>query len=120
MRKLLALIVVAAVPASLGVASATADDASVQAAKTRTVRVGDNFFSPKTITVKKRTIVKWAWGTDGRTSTDVEHNVRGYKGNKFRSAYKTEGTFRKRITKTTRILCDVHATTMRMTIKVKK
>jgi len=120
MRKLLALVLVAAVPASLGVASATADDASVQAAKTRTVRIGDNFFSPKTITVKKRTIVKWVWGTGDRTSTDFEHNVRGTKGNKFRSSVKTRGSFRKRITKTTSIVCDVHFTTMRMKIKVKK
>jgi len=118
-RKLVALFVPVALIAA-SVPAATADDASVQAAKTRTVRVGDNFFSPKTITVKKRTIVKWVWGTDGATETDVEHNVRGWKGNKFRSAYKTEGSYRKRITKTTRILCDVHATTMRMTIKVKK
>ncbi len=119
MRKLLALVVVAAVPASLAATSATAGDASVEAAKTRTVRVDDNFFKSKTITVRKGTIVKWTWGSGGN-ETDVEHDVYSTKGTRLRSGYKTKGTYRKRIKKTTSYLCRVHATTMRGKIKVKK
>ena len=118
MRKLLALLVVAAVPASMGVTSATAGDASVQAAKTRNVRVDDNFFKAKTIRVKKGTIVKWTWGSDGNP-TDVEHDVYSMKGTRLRSGFKTEGTYRKRIRKTTRYLGRAHATTMRGKIVVK-
>ena len=117
MRKLLALIVVAAVSAPLA-ATATAGDASVQAAKTRTVRVDDNFFKARTITVRKGTIVKWVWGSAGNP-TDVEHDVYSTKGTRLRSGYKTEGSYRKRIRKTTRYLCRVHATTMRGKIVVK-
>ena len=118
MRKLLALLIVAAVPASLAASSATADDASVQAAKTRNVRVDDNFFKAKTITVRKGTIVKWTWGSAGNP-TDVEHDVYSTKGTRLRSGFKTQGTYRKRIRKTTRYLCRVHATTMRGKIVVK-
>jgi plastocyanin len=98
------------------VASANAGDARVEAAKTRTVRVDDNFFKAKTIRVKKGTIVRWTWGN----GTDVEHDVYSTKGTRLRSGFKTEGTYRKRIKKTTRYLCRVHATTMRGKIVVKK
>jgi plastocyanin len=127
-RKLLVLLL-AAVLTSAFAATAIASgdgDAAVRAAKTRTVDVRDSYFaapgrdrSIRTIRVRKGTIVKWVWGKDG-AGTGVEHNVRGYRGQKFRSEYMTEGTFRKRIKRTTRILCDVHATTMRMKIRVRR
>jgi plastocyanin len=116
-RKLFALVVALTLLVPL-VASANADDARVEAAKTRNVRVDDNFFKAKTITVRKGTIVKWTWGSGG-DPTDVEHDVYSTKGTRLRSGFKTEGTYRKRIRKTTRYLCRVHATTMRGKIVVK-
>jgi plastocyanin len=116
-RKLFALVVALTLLVPL-VASANADDARVETAKTRNVRVDDNFFKAKTITVRKGTIVKWTWGSAG-DPTDVEHDVYSTKGTRLRSGFKTEGTYRKRIRKTTRYLCRVHATTMRGKIVVK-
>jgi plastocyanin len=100
--------------------AATADDAPVRAAKTRVVKVGDSFYGPKRITVRRGTIVKWVWGTDGATETAVEHDVYSTKGTRLRSGFKLQGTYRKRIRKTTRYLCRVHATSMRGTIVVKR
>jgi plastocyanin len=54
MRKLLVLVVVAAI----GVAAFAAVPAQ---SSTRGVSVKDNFFSPKTLTVSKKTTVKWSW-----------------------------------------------------------
>ena len=115
MRKPLALLAVAASMIALGVAfaaTAVAGDPPVRAAATKNVRVGDNFFKAKTIKVRKGTIVKWTWGTSGEP-TDVEHDVYSTKGTRLRSGFKTEGTYRKRIKRSTRYLCRVHATTMR-------
>jgi plastocyanin len=120
MRKLLALLALAGLMTALAVAfaaTAAAEDAPVRAAKTRTVRVADNFFKAKTIKVRKGTIVRWVWGADGEP-TAVEHDVYSTKGTRLRSGFKTEGTYRKRIRKTTRYLCRVHATTMRGKIVV--
>jgi plastocyanin len=119
MRKLIA--VVAVVPVLAVVASvASADDPPARAAATKTVVIGDNFFSPKTLKVTKGTTVQWTWGK-GNTGTAVEHNVMGTKGNKFGPTPDTlrpDRPVRKRITKTTTVYCTIHSTTMKMTIKV--
>lgn len=120
MRKLLALAVVSALSVPL-VATATADEAKVRGAATRTVTIGDNFFKPKRMTVRKGTVLRFVWGA-GNEGTDFEHNATGVRGNKFESQTTTrpERPFRKRITRTTTIVCTVHATTMRMKVVVKK
>jgi len=121
MRKLIALLALAGLMTGLAVAfaaTATAEDAPVRAAKTRTVRIGDNFFKRKTIRVRKGTFVRWVWGADGNP-TVVEHDVYSTKGTRLRSGFRTEGAYRKRIRKTTRYLCRVHPTTMRGKIVVK-
>ena len=110
MRKLpVALIVLAA----LLVAAAPA------AAKTRNVKIGDDFFvrnsGVATVSVKKGTTVKWNWrGSD-------QHNVVVQKGpRKFQSALKTKGSFKRKLTRrgTYKIICSIHAPDMRMTLKV--
>jgi plastocyanin len=107
MRK---LIPVAAVVATAGVSLA----AIPAFAATRTTGVRDDFFSPKSLTVKKNTTVKWIWkGTN-------PHNVHVTKGPiKFKSAVKTSGTYSKKLTRkgTYRIVCDIHAG-MKQTIRV--
>ncbi len=90
MRK--SIVLLAALPAlSLLGANATADDAPVRAAATKTVEVRDNFFSKagsdsnlKSLRIRKDTIIKWVWGEDGQ-GTEVEHNVTCIKGNKCRT-----------------------------------
>jgi plastocyanin len=109
MRKLLILI-----PLVLLVGAAPA------AAKTRNVKIGDDFFvrtsGVPAVTVKKGTTVKWNW-----TGRD-QHNVVVSKGPaSFQSALKTKGSFRKKMKKkgTYTIICSIHAPDMRMKLKVR-
>ena len=81
----------------------------------KTVTVGDDFFSPKTMTVKKGTTVTWKW------VGDAPHDVKASGAAKFSSGSpKTSGTYKRKLVKTGtyRILCSVHPS-MRQTIKVR-
>ena len=84
---------------------------------TKTVRVDDDFFSPKTATVKKGDTVRFRWVGEN------PHNVRVTSGPaKFNSGTpKRSGTYSRKLTRkgTYRIICDVHASTMKGTIRVK-
>ena len=89
---------------------------SFAAATTKTVSVKDDFFGPKTLTIKKGSKVKWVWkGQEG-------HNVTVANGpSNFRFGTRKTGTkshtFKKRGTYS--IVCTIHAPDMHMTIKVK-
>jgi plastocyanin len=122
MRKLIASTALVPLIAAGFVTNAAADDPPVHKAATKTVLLGDNYFSPKRLTVKKGTILRFMWGRDNR-GTVVEHNVTGVKGNKFSSGEDTvrpDKPYRKRITRTTSIVCTLHSTTMKMTVKVRR
>lgn len=85
-------------------------------AAVKDVAVRDDFFSPKAVTVSKGAKVRWGW--KGKSV----HNVSVTSGPaKFRSDFKTSGSYTRKLTKkgTYRILCTVHAPSMKMTIKVK-
>jgi plastocyanin len=121
MRKLILLFAaIALVVAATAAGTASAGDPPAHAAATKTVTIGDNFFSPKTLKVRKGTIVQWVWGPDN-SGTAVEHNVTGAKGNRFASedTMKPDKPFRKRITRTTNVICTIHPTTMKLKITVK-
>ena len=84
-------------------------------AATKTVSVKDNFFSPKSLTVKKGTKVKWSW------KGSAPHNVTVTSGPvKFHSSTQTSGSFSKTFSKkgTYKIVCTIHAPGMKMTVKV--
>jgi plastocyanin len=103
MRKLTALLVVAALLAAIGAVAAFG--------ATKTVK----WHVPTSSTVKiaKGGTVKWVW-SDG-----VPHNVKGpgfksktigKKGFAYSHTFKSKGTFK--------IICQVHPTTMKTTVKV--
>jgi plastocyanin len=103
MRKLTAVLAVAALLAAIGAVSAFA--------ATKTVK----WHVPTSSTVKiaKGGTVKWVW-TDG-----APHNVKGTgfksktiakKGYAYSHTFKSKGTFK--------IICQVHPTTMKTTVKV--
>ena len=106
MRKPLALMAVA------GVAAAAAVPAF---AGTKTVKVGDNFFSPKPVTVSKGSTVTWKW------VGDAPHNVKAVQGPaRFSSAIKRSGTYSKKLRKrgTYRIVCSIHpGMSMKLTVR---
>jgi plastocyanin len=88
------------------------------AAAARTVKVKDNFYSPKSLRVSRGTTVKWVWAS---TSTANRHNVAVRSGpEKFRSSKKRGGSFSRRMGKsgTYKIYCTIHPSEMKMTLKV--
>ena len=114
MRRALALVA--------GVALLSAAPAAVAASK-KTVKVGDNFYTPKTLTVSKGTTVTWKW--PGFDQAGDVHDVSlksGPKGvKKFHSdEAATDYSFKRKLTVpgTYKIVCTLHED-MRMTIRVK-
>jgi plastocyanin len=95
-----------------------------QGAATKTVTIGDNYFAPKTLKVKRGTKVAWRWpGFD--EGGDV-HDVKLRSGpagvKKFHSeAASTDYSFKRKLTKpgTYKIVCTLHEE-MRMTVRVRR
>jgi plastocyanin len=90
----------------------------------KTVKVGDNYFTPKTLTVSKGTTVTWKW--PGFDEAGDVHDVKlksGPKGvKKFQSeAASTDYSFKRKLTVpgTYKLVCTLHEE-MKMTIKVRK
>ena len=113
MRKVLASALLAGLVGTLLVAGPALS-------KTKSVEVDDDYFvhkgAPRTVTVHKGDKVEWEW--EGRNP----HNVTVTRGPvKFASKTKSSGSYRKKLTRrgTYKILCTVHAPSMRMTLKVK-
>ena len=82
---------------------------------TKTVTIGDDFFKPKSVCVKKGATVKWVW--KGKSM----HNVTVTSGPvKFTSKTQKKGTFSKKLTKkgTYKIICTIHGPVQSMKIKV--
>jgi plastocyanin len=110
MRRLLILPILVVAALLVGVSPA--------AAKTRSVKIGDDYFvrasGVPTVTVKKGTTVKWRW-----TGNDP-HNVVGSGPASFQSAVKTKGSYKKKLKKkgTYSIHCSIHSG-MRMKLKVR-
>ena len=110
MRKLLVAVLIAAATAVLAVPALAA---------TRSVKIGDDYFVRKgsvpTVTVKKGTKVTWRWA-----GKDM-HNVAVTKGPvKFRSSFKTSGTYSKKLTRTGTytLVCTIHQPDMKMKLRV--
>ena len=92
--------------------------AAPAAAKTRSVKIGDNYFvrpgSPKpTVKVRKGTTVRWNW------TGSHSHNVVGSGPTSFQSALKRSGHFAKKMRKrgTYTVICQIHSG-MKMKLKV--
>ena len=83
---------------------------------TKTVHLGDNFFTKGTVKIKRGSAVHWSW-----SGTENKHNVTSKKrGDRFHSKTSTSGSFthvfRRRGTFT--IICTKHPAQMRMRVKV--
>ena len=76
-------------------------------AATKTVKVDDDFFSPRPVSVKKGDTVTWKW------VGDAPHNVKVVKGPvKFSSGSpQRSGTYTRKLRKrgTYRIVCTIHS-----------
>jgi plastocyanin len=93
-------------------------------AASKTIKVGDNFYLPKTVMVNRGTTVTWKW--PGYDEAGDVHDVKlktGPKGvKKFQSeAASTDYSFKRKLTVagTYKLICTLHEE-MTMTIKVRK
>jgi len=107
----------------IGVALLVGATPALGAAK-KTVGVGDNYYTPKSLTVSKGTTVTWKW--PGFEQAGDVHDVKlksGPKGvKKFQSeAASTDYSFKRKLTVagTYKLVCTLHHE-MTMTIKVRK
>jgi plastocyanin len=110
-----AIPVAAAIAVAAGVAALPSSGAT-STPKPRQVSLRDDYFDPKSITVKKGTKVVWTWRGSER------HNVAVAKGpSSFRAGTRRKGTFKHTFKKrgTYSIVCTIHAPDMHMTVKVK-
>ena len=97
--------------------------APAHAAAKKTVRIGDNYFTSQTLTVKRGTTVTWRWpGYDEAGDVHDVGLVSGPKGaKKFRSeAAATDYSFKRKLTVPGkyRLACSLHHE-MKMTVKVR-
>jgi plastocyanin len=97
--------------------------APVQGAASKTVKVGDNYYAPKTLTVMKGTTVVFKW--PGYDEAGDVHDVKLKSGPKGAKAFKSESastdySFKRKLTVagTYKIVCTLHDE-MKMTIKVR-
>ena len=112
LRRLLLIVSVSALFAVLAAGAASSGEPTARASAAVTVKVGDYYYSRSSVTIRKGQTVGWRWVGDDR------HNV---KGPGFRSALKRSGTYSRRFNSTgsRRIICTIHESSMRMTVKVR-
>ena len=108
----------------IGAALLVVGAAPAEGASSKTIKVGDNFYLPKTVTVNRGTAVTWKW--PGYDEAGDVHDVKlktGPKGvKKFQSeAASTDYSFKRKLTVagTYKLICTLHEE-MTMTIKVRK
>jgi plastocyanin len=88
---------------------------------TKKVLVGDDYYGPTKLTVKKNTTVKWTWIADNTNSHDVKLGTGPTGVKKFHSASAaSDYTFSEKlkVAGTYKIVCTLHQD-MKMTITVK-
>ena len=98
--------------------------APAHGAAAKTVRVGDNYFTPQSLTVNRGTTITWRWPS--YTQAGDVHDIKLLSGptgvKKFHSvAASTDYSFKRRLTVpgTYRLGCSLHHD-MRMTVRVRK
>jgi plastocyanin len=98
--------------------------APAQAARHKTIHIGDNYFMPDAVKVKRGTIVTWKW--PGLDQAGDVHDVKLKSGprhvKRFHSeAASTDYTFKRKLKVPGRykIVCTLHED-MRMTIRVRR
>jgi plastocyanin len=94
--------------------------ATARAAATKTVKVADNFYAPKRLTVAKDTTIKWKWSNRNADSHDVYLSKKPKGVKRFQSApAATFFTYKKKLKRagTYKILCTFHENmTMRIDV----
>ena len=108
--------------AALAAAPGQAGSATKKKGPTKTIKLGDNYYAPDKVTVKRNTTIAWKWPD----LTSDGHDVALQKGPKGVKKFASEEaaaayTYRRKLTVpgTYKIVCTLHDE-MKMTITVKK
>lgn len=114
------LIVIAALGAA---AAATAAPALAGSSPSRSVEVGDNFLAPKRLTVDQGTRLVFRWSSENNNRHDVAlddapRGVRTWTSPVRTANYTYRRTLRR--TGTYKIICNLHPTQMRLTVRVRR
>jgi len=111
MKRIIAVLTVLAVTAAVLAIPALA--------RTRSVSVRDNVFSPRSLTIQRNDVVRFVWR--GRNPHDIRTRRRPRGGNSVSVERKRRGTYSKRFTRrgTYTLVCTVHPPNMRITIRVR-
>jgi plastocyanin len=98
--------------------------APAQAARHKTIRIGDNYFAPDSLKVKPGTIVTWKW--PGFDEAGDVHDVKLKSGPKHAKKFHSEPaasdySFKRKlkVVGTYKIVCTLHED-MRLTIRVRR
>jgi plastocyanin len=118
------LAVAATAVAAVAVPALARPGAAPAAAKQKVVDVGDEYFMPTSLKVRKGTRVRWVWrGTEDHDVT-LRKGPKGVKRNRWRSpatsvtGFPWSRTFK--IRGTYNFWCTLHPTLMKMTVTVRK
>lgn len=107
-----------------GAVDGPADAPSASAAATKNVKVADNFYEPKRLTVPKGTTIKWKWSRLNAESHDVYLYERPKGAPRFNSApAATHFTYQRKLDKpgVYKVLCTFHeGMNMRITVSKPK
>ena len=116
-RRLIAL-------AALGAAAAaSAAPALAGSTPSRSVEVADNYFAPTRLTVKKGTRLVFRWPAANYNRHDVALNSAPRGVRRWNSPLRTSSyTYRRTLRKagTYKIICTLHPTQMRLTVRVRR
>src|SRR5919204_5033094 len=111
---LTATLAIAAACAGAGTVAASGPAPEAQAARTVNVTVGDDFYRPTRLTVRRGTRVRWQWRARD------EHNVTVVSGpQRFHSPDQSTGTFTRTLRRAGHytIVCTIHGQMMRIRVR---
>lgn len=117
---------IAALAAAAVAAPASGIGPATGRAALETVTVGDDYYAPVDLSVKRGTKVKWRWDSGNTNTHDVvltDVHPKGVKRKDFHSASGSIGVkFARQLEEPGKyeFVCTFHRTVMRMTIEVKK
>jgi plastocyanin len=116
------LIAVAAIAAAAAACTAPALAGSTPS---RTVRVGDNFFSPTRLSVDKgtRLVFRWQAANFNRHDVVLTDGPSGVDPEDFTSEQRTKNyTFRRTVRRsgTYKFICSLHVTQMKLSVRVRR
>jgi plastocyanin len=123
-RLALAGLVVAATAVIAVAVPALASPGAGAAAKQKVVDVGDDYFMPTSLNLRKGTKVKWVWRGVQQHDVTLRKGPKGVKKSQWRSpgtsvtGFHWSRTFK--IGGTYRFWCTLHPTQMKMTVTVRK